>query len=70
MVQEVDHSQEVEYSVRSVENASKHMMLKRNAPWDYVATLLYAVIPCVGMALFDKWIMVHETIGMRRMGVG
>ena len=70
-IQEVDHSQEIEHSEVqiSVENASKHVVLKRKAPWDCVATLLHAIIAFIGIMV--KPIMIqHGAIGMRRMGVG
>ena len=66
--QEVNHS-EVHISVEK--EASKHVVLRHKAPLDWSTTSLRAVIPYVGMALFDQMIMVqYEPIRMRRMGVG
>ena len=75
-VQKVEHSydQEVEHlEVRiNVEKASKHVVLHRQAPWDWVATSpQHAVISCVGMALFGGMITVlNGAICMPPMGVG
>ena len=65
-VQEVDS---VRISVEKV--ASKHVVLKRIPPWDWMTTSLHAVISWFKMTLFDGAIMVQNgAIGMHRMGVG
>ena len=53
------------------EKTSKHMVLHRMAPWDWMATSLYAVIPSVGIIIMGPMIMVQNgVIRMPRMGVG
>lgn len=65
--QEVEHS---EVQITVVENASKHVVLHRKAPWDCVATLLHAIIVFV-RSMIESIIMVQNgTIEMPRMGVG
>ena len=76
-VQEADHIQEVEHlDVQiSVVKASKHEAMAKSfvssVTWHWIPTSAHwhAVIPCVGMALFDGMIT-NGVIGIRRMGVG
>ena len=42
--------------------ASKHVILRHEAPWEWSATSLHAVIPYVGITFFIGMIM----IGMNR----
>ena len=63
--------QEVDSIQISAKKVSKHVVLHRKAPWDWMATSWHAVISYVGMASFIGTIMVQNgVICMRRMGVG
>ena len=53
------------------EKTSKHMVLHRIAPWDWMATSPYTVIPFVGIIIMRPMIVVQNgVLWMPRMGVG
>ena len=53
------------------EKASKHVVLHRMAPWDWMATSPYVVIPLVGIIIMESMIMVENgAMWMPRMSVG
>ena len=53
------------------EKTSNPVVLHCMAPWDWMATLPYAVIRFVGVVIMEPMIMVqNDAIWMPRMGVG
>ena len=73
-VQEVEHSygQELEHlDVQiSAEKTSKHVVLHRKAPWDWMATSSHALTPFVGIMMEPTIMIQNGAIRMPRMGVG
>ena len=69
----MDQVNEMESYVQEMEHSapSKHVVLKRTAPWDWMTTPLdwHAIIPWDGMIMMNKMVLLGVD-GMRRLGIG